>query len=110
MGVLEYEQYSYPVDDATLAQLHAVLSDALATRPRVDVIIHFAATERVRLPITSSSRCTLYIRQWPDVCDGCVSALTAELEMSGCLNLVAAGAATRRRVRAQSDRGRTPNS
>ena len=108
--MLEYEHYSYPVDDVALAQLHAVLSGAFASRQRVDVVLHFAATERVRLPITPSSRCTLYIRQWSDVCPDCVSALVSELETSGCLNIVTARAATRRRLRSQSEGRRTPNS
>jgi hypothetical protein len=88
MGVLEYRQYSYPVDDFTLTHLVVVLERALARHSHVDVTVHFSARDRVRLRFSAESCYEIYIRSHPQVCEDCVADLLEELDLSDSLNLI----------------------
>jgi hypothetical protein len=88
MGVFEYRQYSYPVDDFTLAHLAVVLERALRKHKYVDVTVHFSARDRVRLRLATESRYEIYVRNPPRLCEDCIADLLDELELSDSLNLV----------------------
>jgi hypothetical protein len=94
MGVFEYRQYSYPVDDFTLTHLAVVLERALGKHPHVDVTVHFSARDRVRLRLTSESSYEIYVRNTPQVCEDCIADLLDELQVSDSLNLVCSPSGT----------------
>jgi hypothetical protein len=88
MGMLEYRDFSYPVDDFTLAHLRAVLENVLPEFPYIDLALFFSSSDRVELRLTADSSYSIYVRNWPSLCDRCLADLLTEVELSGTLSIV----------------------
>lgn len=95
MGVLEYRDFRYPVDDFTLSHLRAVLENELQELPYLDVLLYFSATDRVEFRLTAESDYAIHVRDWPALCDRCLVDLVTEAQLSGTVCLVAGAVATR---------------
>ena len=97
MGVLEIRDFSYPVDDFTLAHVRAVLQNALPEFPYIDVSLYFSESDRVEFRLTDESDYSIYVKRWPALCQQCLADIVSELLLSGGIAIVGGVAAERRR-------------
>ncbi|WP_410781057.1 hypothetical protein [Leifsonia sp. SIMBA_070] len=96
MGVLEIRDFSYPVDDFTLAHVRAVLENTLPEFPYIDISLFFSGTDRVEFRIRDERDYSIYVREWPALCDQCLGDLVNEVMLSGRLAIVGGFRAGRR--------------
>ena len=96
MGVLAIKEYSYPVDDFTLAHVQAVLENALPEFPYLDVAVFFSESDRVEFRITGDSDYSVYVREPQTLCDQCLADLVSEVLLSGGIRIVGGFRAERR--------------
>ena len=96
MGVLEIRDFSYPVDDYTLAHVRVVLENALPAFPYIDIAVFFSGTDRVQFRLKEGTDFSIYIREWPDLCDQCLADLTTEVSLSGSISIISGFRAERR--------------
>ena len=88
MGVLEIGGYSYPVDDFTLAHVHAVVENALPEFPSLDVSLFFSDSDRVEFRIADESEFTVHVREPQALCDQCLADLVSEVLVTGGIRIV----------------------
>jgi hypothetical protein len=88
MGVFEYSDFRYPIDDFTLSHLRAVLDNELLELPYIDVLVYFSATDRVEFRLTAESDYEILVREWTDLCDRCLIDLVTEAQLSGMVCIV----------------------
>ncbi|MEV8214676.1 hypothetical protein [Leifsonia sp. NPDC077715] len=88
MGVLEIGGYGFPVDDFTLAHVHAVLQNALPEFPHLDVSLFFSEDDRVEFRVSDESEFTVSVREPQALCDQCLAGLVSEVLVTGGIRIV----------------------